>query len=343
MLKKNLINKNDIELLLKLYNHQDSNYQIDKIEFRAKNDEDIALLDKFESYFIIHRDYIDSVEFYHLEIWALSSLIEYDPKVKNFFEYSEIIYNYLKEYYKKYPKKDINIILIKKDTKLELINIKLFINYFQSLIFSSRPNNIFESDSFTVKIGESILRNKSYKDMINEIKNRFYESINKVYETKTDFFSTNLAPKTMNKLKIFIVHGQDDSLKDEVSIFLKKLDLQPIILHEQVNKGRTIIEKFEFYTDVSFAIILYTPCDIGGKSKDELSSRARQNVVFEHGYLMSKLNRENICVLRKGDVEIPNDLAGTVYVRANEDKWKFDLMKELKSANFDIDANKFFE
>jgi len=31
----------------------------------------------------------------------------------------------------------------------------------------------------------------------------------------------------------------------------------------------------------------------------ELKPRARQNVVFEHGYLMGKIGRKNVCALVK--------------------------------------------
>ena len=43
-------------------------------------------------------------------------------------------------------------------------------------------------------------------------------------------------------------------------------------------------------------------------------NRANQNVVFEHGYLMATLGRENVCALVQGDIETPNDISGVVYV-----------------------------
>ena len=42
---------------------------------------------------------------------------------------------------------------------------------------------------------------------------------------------------------------------------LTKLDLEPVVLHEQPNQGRTIIEKFEEYAQVGFAVVLLTPDD----------------------------------------------------------------------------------
>jgi predicted nucleotide-binding protein len=86
--------------------------------------------------------------------------------------------------------------------------------------------------------------------------------------------------KTQNDMsrKVFVVHGRDNEAKETMARFLEKLNLHPIILHEQPNSGRTIIEKFETYSkDISFAIVLLTPDDIGGinNSNQKQLPRAR--------------------------------------------------------------------
>ncbi|WP_394189390.1 TIR domain-containing protein [Paenisporosarcina quisquiliarum] len=148
----------------------------------------------------------------------------------------------------------------------------------------------------------------------------------------------------LDKSKVFIVHGHDNLAKQETARFVESLGLKAIILHEQASGGNTIIEKIEAYSNVGFAIILYTPCDLG-KSKDdkELNSRARQNVVFEHGYLMGKIGRNNVCALVKSQVEKPNDISGVVYVEMDDNGyWKNMLIKEMKSSGYEIDANKLY-
>lgn len=144
-----------------------------------------------------------------------------------------------------------------------------------------------------------------------------------------------------NKRKVFIVHGRDNEAKLEVSRFIEQLGLEAIILHEKANGGRTIIEKIEHYSnDADFAIVLYTACDHGRgvhESKSHPKNRARQNVVFEHGYLMAKLGRENVCSLVKGDIETPNDISGVVYVDLDRSgAWKMDVAKELKECGYVI-------
>lgn len=103
--------------------------------------------------------------------------------------------------------------------------------------------------------------------------------------------------KKIDRTKAFIVHGHDDVVKTEVESLLRKLNIEPIILHRQTSSSNTIIEKIERYSNVGFGIVLYTPCDVGNTKdkKDELNFRARQNVVFEHGFLIGKIGRKNVC------------------------------------------------
>ena len=130
--------------------------------------------------------------------------------------------------------------------------------------------------------------------------------------------------------KVFIVHGRDDSKKYELSGFLYEQGLIPIILHEQVNNGQTIIEKIENNSDVACAIILLTPDDEGKlkNSENPLKTRARQNVVFEAGYFMGKLGR-NRTILLSGVEETMSDIDGIVYLDINN--YKSALLQELKA------------
>lgn len=142
--------------------------------------------------------------------------------------------------------------------------------------------------------------------------------------------------------KVFIVHGHDEAFKLSVARFLEQGGLQPIILHEQPNSGHTIVEKFESHTqDVSFAVALLTADDVGGQNATTLQPRARQNVVFEYGYLLGLLGRARVCAIVDPSVEKPSDIHGVVYIsRAGE--WKNELVKELITANVPFDLQKAF-
>jgi len=141
--------------------------------------------------------------------------------------------------------------------------------------------------------------------------------------------------------KVFIVHGHDGELKQEVARLIEKQDIEAIILSEQANKGRTIIEKFEDYSDVGGAICLFTADDIGkAKNDSNENPRARQNVVFEAGYFIGKLGRARVIILADNGIEMPSDLGGVLYTNSKD--WKVDLCKELKAMGFNIDFNKLF-
>lgn len=142
--------------------------------------------------------------------------------------------------------------------------------------------------------------------------------------------------------KVFIVHGHDGELKQEVARIITSLGLQPIILHEQPNGGGTVIEKFERESDVGYAVILFTPDDFGGSQDDSnVLQRARQNVVLELGYFIGKLGRKRVCVIVKDNIEKPSDIHGVVWLDYGS-HWKVDLAKELKHAGYGIDFNKLF-
>ncbi len=145
-----------------------------------------------------------------------------------------------------------------------------------------------------------------------------------------------------NKHKVFIVHGHDSEAKISIARFIEKLGFEAVILHEQVNKGMTIIEKIEENSNVGFCVVLYTPCDIGYDKNNESKkqNRARQNVVFEHGYMIAKLGRNNVCAIVKGEIEKPNDISGLVYIQMDaNDGWQIGLAKEMKSAGYNINFN----
>jgi predicted nucleotide-binding protein len=150
----------------------------------------------------------------------------------------------------------------------------------------------------------------------------------------------NVIPSSPKK-KVFIVHGRDNEAKQEVSRYIESLGIDVIILHEQASSGMTIIEKIEHYSnEADFALVLYTACDLGrgiNETKVHPKNRARQNVVFEHGYLMAKLGRENVCALVKGEIETPNDISGVVYVGLDAPgAWKLEVNKELKACGYKI-------
>lgn len=143
--------------------------------------------------------------------------------------------------------------------------------------------------------------------------------------------------------KVFIVHGHNDGIKNDIARFLEKLKLEAIILHERPNNGKTIIEKFEHESsDLSFALVLLTADDQGAKmgSPESLKPRARQNVIFEFGYFIGTMGRSKVVALIEDGVEIPSDYSGVIYLPLDSSgAWKLNLAKELKNAGINVDLN----
>ena len=146
--------------------------------------------------------------------------------------------------------------------------------------------------------------------------------------------------------KVFVVHGHNHALKSDAEVFLREIGLEPVVLHRQPDRGLTIIEKFEEYADVQFALVMLTPDDIGFsydelKAPDEervMQPRARQNVIFELGYFVGKLGRSNVFYIYQEGVEIPSDIKGLIYKKVNEtiEEVGYALIKEFKTAGLDV-------
>lgn len=160
-------------------------------------------------------------------------------------------------------------------------------------------------------------------------------------EMAEEFVQKPTIVQPMNYAKVFIVHGHDGELKQSVARIIEKQGIEAVILSEQANQGKTIIEKFENYSDVGGAICLFTADDLGRSKESETDrARARQNVVFETGYFIGKLGRDHIVILADDGIEMPSDLSGVV--RTNTGNWQFELLKELKAMGYAIDLNLLF-
>ncbi len=146
--------------------------------------------------------------------------------------------------------------------------------------------------------------------------------------------------------KIFLVHGHAEEPKKSVATFLRSIGLEVVILHEQANQGRTIIEKLEEHSAVGFAVVLLTPDDVGAPvvQPEKGQKRARQNVIWELGFFVAKLGRKRVCTLYVEGVELPSDYHGVLYVPYDEmGAWRSKLVKELSAAGIEVDSEKLSE
>jgi predicted nucleotide-binding protein len=225
-----------------------------------------------------------------------------------------------------------------KQSKWHDYNIELLKRLFSS-------SALADEYSFIVPIAVSSGRQKSLFEHAESLMNstRDYverlESIEERLELMPEQGDIKKERRDYHSRKVFIVHGHDEASKQELARILEKMELEPVILHEKPNKCRALIEKLEDHTsDVGYAFILLTPDDLGkSRKRGKLRKRARENVVFEFGYLMGKLGRDRICCLYTGGVHLPSDVKGIVYEKFSKsvnEVYKR-ILDELREAKYE--------
>jgi predicted nucleotide-binding protein len=138
--------------------------------------------------------------------------------------------------------------------------------------------------------------------------------------------------------RVFVVHGQNQTVRTEVVEFLQSLGLVGIVLHNQPNMGRHLLTKFIDEAElVTFAVILMTDDDLGSLKGGEMRPRARQNVILELGYFLAYLGQEKVCALITPGLETPSDFDGIAYIRMDDQqRWKQELKRELLAAQLPV-------
>ena len=142
------------------------------------------------------------------------------------------------------------------------------------------------------------------------------------------------------KREVFVVYGHDLEARNELELLLRRLDIKPLILSNLAINGKTIIEALIEYSDTPFAIVLLTPDDEGHRVGHpvEKRPRARQNVVLELGMFLEKVGRAGVAILHKGDMELPSDINGLIYIafKNHVAEVKTRLASVLQKAGYEI-------
>lgn len=138
--------------------------------------------------------------------------------------------------------------------------------------------------------------------------------------------------------RVFVVHGRNDTARQEVVAFLTSHGLEAIVLHDQPNMGRHLLTKFIAEAElVAFAVVLMTADDVGAANEEPLAPRARQNVILELGYFLSHLGQSRVCAIKSPGLETPSDFDGIVYISMDTDGgWKSNLLRELRAAELPV-------
>ena len=165
-----------------------------------------------------------------------------------------------------------------------------------------------------------------------------------LFRNPDDFFGEvfhilNTISESKYPRRIFIIHGHKPRVKDKLVEALKKLKFEPVVLKDQPDHALTIIEKLERDTPTAgFAFVLYTADDLGRVRGGAEQSRARQNVIFEHGMLMGLLGRERTCAFVEEGIETPSDLDGIIHEKFKKlDEIPHKSKSVLKHAGYPVE------
>ena len=222
-------------------------------------------------------------------------------------------------------------------------------NFIEKAFGTNSPNirsvtDVGKYGSFPINAGEAYWEHHRAESLQTQIKK--LEGLVELLETELQLSVGHIPAITLPVPghRVFLVHGHEKAILNEVARFLTTLEQDTIILREQANQGRTIIEKFEDYSNVGYAIVLLTPDDRGGPAESEPTvqkPRARQNVIFELGYFIGRLGRNRVCALYREGVEMPSDYSGVLYVKIDEaGAWRLALAKEMRESGLTVDMNK---
>ena len=211
------------------------------------------------------------------------------------------------------------------------------------------------ADKLTLPNKENLVGAKDKKYLIENVLNGKVKS---AYLCTEKFLSST--EKTMAHIqqaisgsdvrrRVFVVCGTDGKMKQAVTNALTKLRLVPVVMCEEPSQGRKIVERFQEYSDVGFALVLLSPDDfvyVKDEPPTKRKLRPRQDVVFELGFLLGKLGRSNVLVFQREcqNFEGPTDFEGMkVTAFDDRDSWKLALLRELTNCGYNVDADRILK
>jgi predicted nucleotide-binding protein len=220
------------------------------------------------------------------------------------------------------------------------------------------PNKVLKAIIFWSYQTADKLTLPNQENLVVVIENILKGKVKGVYLCTEKFLSPTektVAPiqQTMSasnvRRRVFVVCGTDDEMKQAIIAALTKLWLVPVIMCEEPSQGRKIVERFQDYADVCFAVVLLSPDD-SVYAKDEPITkrklRPRQDVVFELGFLLGKLGRSNVIVFQREcqNFEVPTDFEGMkVTAFDDRDSWKLALIRELINCGLAVDGDRILK
>ncbi len=144
--------------------------------------------------------------------------------------------------------------------------------------------------------------------------------------------------------QILVICGKDKAMNQSVIDTLEKFNLTPILLG--VNQELTGAVLDASALAASFVIAVLSDDDVA-TPREEFPRNAlfqpRAEEIFLLGFLVAKLGTKNMFLLAqaKQNFKKPFQHDSLTYISYDkENRWQFDLVRRLKLAGIDVDANK---
>ncbi len=187
------------------------------------------------------------------------------------------------------------------------------------------PNGLANIDAYYNSKKKDVLDNilidqiDRNKKVIERTKKYLYEFLLKISEEiDFNYGDTEMENVLSSNKNVFIIHGHDEAKWRELKTLIKDdFNLQPFILQELPDRGKTIIEKFEYYAEqCTYAFAIFTPDDVV-ENNGKTYFQARPNVIFELGWFAAKIGRQRVCILLKegSNMEVFSDFNGVIQKR----------------------------
>jgi predicted nucleotide-binding protein len=167
-------------------------------------------------------------------------------------------------------------------------------------------------------------------NLMNKIADTHEKKVERLIESRKHI---SYLPAINNK--IFLIHGHGMTYVREFKDLMKsRLGIEPIILFEQPDNGKTIIEKIETHgKDCAFAFSIFTPDD-WVENNGKKYFQARPNVIYELGWFSGRYGRDKVRIIKQKGTDIPSDLSGLITINFTNsiEEVFLRIEKELKAA-----------
>jgi predicted nucleotide-binding protein len=140
---------------------------------------------------------------------------------------------------------------------------------------------------------------------------------------------------------VLVVCGHDTVVSGEIARFLRKAELDAILMHEQGAETLTDVERLERHSGVGFAVVLLPPEEEKAAPPNGAHRpRGRSALVAELYYFAGRLGRGRVCALTTSDTAAAPVTGVSYAVYDPYEGWQKWLLKALEEAGYQIDWGK---